>query len=466
MNEETKQAIDCYVEAHRSEIIADLTRLVRIPSVSEPGSSEPEPFGSGCARVLEEAIHMAQEKGMTAENYRNWYGLASYGSGGHCIGIFSHLDVVEADSDWEYPPFEVTEKDGWPIGRGVADDKIAAVIGMHVAKALRELHLGGHTTLQLYLGVCEEKGMSDINRYLQEQKQPDFNMVPDFMFPVSVGEQGVLKLDMISKKPLKSLLTFVGGEQGKRFPLTASAVCRYNAVPTFIPEGIQVKPLEEGLAVQAVGKPASSYHAKDSVSAIHVIADFLAKSELLHPADTNVMRAVAEMTASDCGDYFGIACTDEFFGALACTCKLGALNDSRLVLSFNIRYPKAIDGKTICTQITSYAEAHEFQVENLDDTAPWLFPKDDPRVQILCDCWNEVSGNHDEPRTGGGTYARKLQNAVSYGPKDTRRCPFLPKGHREIHCPDETRHTDTLLNALRVYIRAVCALDEWYAINV
>ncbi|MCD8175350.1 MAG: hypothetical protein LUD41_05390 [Phascolarctobacterium sp.] len=78
MNEETKQAIDCYVETHRSEIIADLTRLVRIPSVSEPGSSEPEPFGSGCARVLEEAIHMAQEKGMTAENYRNWYGLASY----------------------------------------------------------------------------------------------------------------------------------------------------------------------------------------------------------------------------------------------------------------------------------------------------------------------------------------------------------------------------------------------------
>lgn len=91
MDKEVAFEIDQYVDAHKDEILADLARLVRIPSVSKPGGGAPAPFGEDCARVLAEAVAMAAEKGMDAKNYDNWYALAVRGTGAHTIGIFLTL---------------------------------------------------------------------------------------------------------------------------------------------------------------------------------------------------------------------------------------------------------------------------------------------------------------------------------------------------------------------------------------
>lgn len=468
MDEKVTQAIDDYVERHRQEIISDLARLVRIPSVSKPGSPEPEPFGPDCAKVLAEALKMAEEKGMTAQNYGNWYGLAARGEGKHTVGIFSHLDVVEVSDDWTFPPFELTEKDGWLIGRGVADDKIAAVIGFHTAKALDELDLAKNIRLLLYLGVSEEKGMTDIDRYLEEHEMPDFSLVPDFMFPVSIGEQGIMKFKLTTDSLFRTVKSFKGGEPGKRLPLTASAdyaaadgdrlceLAEQDELVTAVSENGVVH-------VSAVGRPASSFRANDSVNAVAALASFLSGSGALSGKDAAMMSAIAEMTSSADGGCFGIACSDRLFGSLACTCLLAEEMDEKLVFSFDVRYPMEMTGEEIAAKIRAFAEKAGFEMTGVMDTAPWLFPEDDPRVQILCDAWNDVSGHDDKPRTGGGTYARKLKNAVSYGPKDFKKCPFLPKGHGEIHSPDETRSIETVLNAVKVYIRAYVGLDMWYA---
>lgn len=468
MDKTITQAIDEYVESHQREIISDLARLVRIPSVSRPGSPEPEPFGPDCAKVLAEALKMAEEKGMAAKNYGNWYGLATRGEGAHTVGIFSHLDVVEVGDDWTFPPFELTEKDGWLFGRGVADDKIAAVIGFHTARALDELDLAKHTKLLLYLGVSEEKGMTDIDRYVKEQGQPDFSLVPDFMFPVSVGEQGVMKFKLTADGLFRAVKDFKGGEPGKRLPLTASADYAADGGDRLCALAAQTDDVtavsENGVVhISAAGRPASSFRANDSVNAVAVLASFLSGSGVLTGRDASVMKAIAEMTAGADGGGFGIACSDRLFGSLACTCQLAEETDGGLVLSFDVRYPMSITGEEIAAKIRTFAERAGFEMTGVSDTAPWLFPEDDPRVQILCDAWNDVSGHDDKPRTGGGTYARKLKNAVSYGPKDFKKCPFLPKGHGEIHSPDETRSVETVLNAVKVYIRAFVGLDEWYA---
>ena len=43
--------------------------------------------------------------------------------------LMAHLDVVEASpDDWNYPPFEMTEDDGWYYGRGTNDNKAGAAI--------------------------------------------------------------------------------------------------------------------------------------------------------------------------------------------------------------------------------------------------------------------------------------------------------------------------------------------------
>lgn len=280
MDKEVAFEIDQYVDAHKDEILADLARLVRIPSVSKPGGGAPAPFGEDCARVLAEAVAMAAEKGMDAKNYDNWYALAVRGTGAHTIGIFSHLDVVEAGSGWTFPPFEMTEKDGWLFGRGVADDKIAAVMGMHTAKALDTLGLAPHLQLLLFLGVNEENGMLDIDRYLQEHEQPEFNLVPDFKFPGSIGETGVIKFKLHTQRRFACLTGFRGGEAGKRLPLNASA--SYTGVEggklfaaAEAQNGIALSGEGGVVHVTAEGRPDSSWGAQDSVNALFALASFL-----------------------------------------------------------------------------------------------------------------------------------------------------------------------------------------------
>ena len=43
--------------------------------------------------------------------------------------LMAHLDVVEGlESDWTYPPYQLTEDDGWLYGRGTTDNKAGAAI--------------------------------------------------------------------------------------------------------------------------------------------------------------------------------------------------------------------------------------------------------------------------------------------------------------------------------------------------
>ena len=129
---ELMNQVEQYISDHRTEILEDLKTLVRFPSVSREGA-DGLPFGKECARVLDKALEMAKEKGFQVNNHDYWYGTAFLGSEQNdkgLIGIFSHLDVVEAGDGWIYDPFEPTEVDGFLIGRGAGDNKSGAVIGM------------------------------------------------------------------------------------------------------------------------------------------------------------------------------------------------------------------------------------------------------------------------------------------------------------------------------------------------
>lgn len=468
MEKEISAVIDRYVDDHEEEILADLARLVRIPSVSKPGSEEPMPFGEDCARVLDEAVAMAEEKGMKARNYGNWYGLAVRGTGAHTVGIFSHLDVVEEGSGWTFPPYEMTQKDGWLFGRGVADDKVAAVIGMHTAKALDELGLAPDLQMILYLGVCEEKGMTDIDRYLQEHEQPEFNLVPDFKFPGSIGEPGVMKFKLRTKRKFSCLSGLRAGEAGKRLPLQASVTYTGEDAAGLMAlaqqhDNAEVVQENEVTYIKAKGHPDTSWGAGDSVNALFALTSFLRGCEMLPGVDRDLLDVIAGMSGGSKGEFFGIDRESSLFGATKCTCILAEEQDDGLVLSFDVRYPFELDGDAIRCLVTEAAAAHGFELTDVRDTAPWLLESSDPRLKILCDCWTDVSGKEQTMGVGGGTYAKKLKNAVSYGPADFKKCPFIPKNHGEIHSPDETRSVETILNAVKVYIRAFVELDTYYS---
>ena len=63
---------------------------------------------------------------------------------------------------------------------------------------------------------------------------------------------------------------------------------------------------------------------------------------------------------------------------------------------------------------------------------------------------------------GGGTYARKIPNAVAFGPGQERNLDRLglPKGHGNCHCADEAELFENLKNAVKIYVFALKKLDK------
>ncbi len=182
-----EQRAEKWIADHRESLIADISRLVKIRSVSDPDhGTEDAPFGEGCKRVLEEALAIGREHGFTTELYDNRVGAMWYheGSWEDTIGFWGHMDVVPEGEDWDNKPYEPVYRDGYLIGRGASDNKGPTMAVMYVIQCLKELGVQLRRPLRLFLGCDEEKGMRDLEYYTAHHPCPGLSMVADCGFPV------------------------------------------------------------------------------------------------------------------------------------------------------------------------------------------------------------------------------------------------------------------------------------------
>jgi acetylornithine deacetylase/succinyl-diaminopimelate desuccinylase-like protein len=115
------------------ELLADLERLVGIPSVAFPGYP-PEPV----SQMADEALRLFREAGFaTAElqevptGYPPVYGEIPGPDGAPTVMLYAHYDVQPAphEQGWTSNPWTATRKrDGRIYGRGAADDKGGLVV--------------------------------------------------------------------------------------------------------------------------------------------------------------------------------------------------------------------------------------------------------------------------------------------------------------------------------------------------
>ena len=54
------------------------------------------------------------------------------------MDVLTHVDVVPAGDGWDTDPFQMVIKDGMAYGRGVSDDKGAAIVALYCLKALKD----------------------------------------------------------------------------------------------------------------------------------------------------------------------------------------------------------------------------------------------------------------------------------------------------------------------------------------
>ena len=466
MDQQWKTKIEEYINAHREAIKEDLKTLVRVPSVSRPGQ-DGLPFGADCAKVLEKAVDIARQKGLEAANHNNWYGTVAWGSGDKTIGLFSHLDVVPEGNNWKYSPYNPVEKDGYLIGRGVADNKNAAVAGMYVMACIRDLGIPLRSRISLYLGVNEENGMADIERYISEQPMPDFSLVPDTRFPVCNGEKGIINGRAACLLPLEAIRSFSAGVV--RNMVADEARAELDMDPARLAElvklaekhgRIRVEPSGDRIVVTASGVAAHASRPQGSVNATLELARFLRGCHSLSRQDHGAMAFVADTLADDYGEKIGIACSDAPSGRLTCVSGVARTREGRLELELDVRYPVTAKGGEISAAMEAYFAGSGWAFTLERDSAPSYIPKDDPKVQELCRIYSEVTGKDSTPYVmGGGTYARHLKNAVGFGMEDSGPSPFGP-GHGGIHQPDEAVRFQGILEGIGIYVQAIVEMDR------
>jgi succinyl-diaminopimelate desuccinylase len=220
MKAEIISAVKEYMLSHSEEIVRDLFRLVRIPSVRGE-AEEGAPFGRACRDALDEAVLLFRENGFEASVSSDFtYGLASYGEGSPTLALFGHTDVVPVGDDWEQTaPFEPIRIGDCLIGRGVEDNKAGVIHSLYIFKAFRDLGLPLCGRLLAFLGSAEETGMEDIASFCKNEPMPELSIVPDNEYPICLGEKGILHLLAESKTALATLCPLRAG-----VPLTSFSI--------------------------------------------------------------------------------------------------------------------------------------------------------------------------------------------------------------------------------------------------
>lgn len=189
-------AVSVHVDAAR---VAELTsRLIRFDTTNPPGSErECAEFvgallaGLGCAvRYVEPSPGRASV-------------IARYGSGepGRPVLLVNgHLDVVPAiGSEWTWPPFAGTIRDGLVLGRGAADMKGGVAAAIEALQAVRESGLPLESDLLFHFVADEETGAAEGTAALMAAGElvATACLVPEpSSLGISVAERGALFADI------------------------------------------------------------------------------------------------------------------------------------------------------------------------------------------------------------------------------------------------------------------------------
>ncbi|WP_394964550.1 Sapep family Mn(2+)-dependent dipeptidase [Candidatus Allofournierella excrementigallinarum] len=453
-----RASVDAFVAANRENVIRDIKRLVDVPSVEGP--AEPgKPFGPGPAAALAQGLAIAEEMGLATHNCENYIGWAELaGESGAQIATITHLDVVPQGNGWTADPFDMQVKDGWLIGRGVADDKGPSVLCLYALKFLKEQGVPLKYTVRALLGANEETGMKDVDYYLEHYEAPAFCFSPDAEFPVCNGEKGGFNGELVSGPLAGNLLEFEGGVAHNVIPDRASCLVKGDIAKLAEREGITLEEENGAVRIRGWGRGGHAAMPAGTVNAIGLIVDYLLDNRLCTEEENAFLQVLQKLHHATDGSGVGIAAKDEAFDPLTIIGGMIALRDGKLRQDVDSRYPTSITGEEIARRL-SEALGGAGTVENARWNKPFYISADDAAIQALVDTYNEVTGENARPFTmGGGTYARHFPRAVSFGPE--RLDTVLPDFAGPMHGANEGANIGQLMQALKIYILALLRLQD------
>lgn len=157
--------VDRYIADHLEESLADLERLVRIPSVSAKGEGIAD--AAECVAELLRAAGFAAQVMPTSGHPVVYADSApsdaadAAGEAGRTLICYNHYDVQPPEplDLWVSPPFEPARRDGRLYARGVSDDKGQLVSRIAAMRAVRAVS-GGRLPVRVKFLVEGEEEIS------------------------------------------------------------------------------------------------------------------------------------------------------------------------------------------------------------------------------------------------------------------------------------------------------------------
>ena len=286
MNDPRWASIDAFAEENRDNILRDITRLVAVPSVE--GEAAPgAPFGPGPKAALAKALEIAEELGLStcnADSYIGWAETGTIADDQKFLATITHTDVVPEGNGWDADPYTVRVRDGWLLGRGVADDKGPSILCLYALKYLKDSGVQLKYPVRALLGANEETNMHDVDYYAEHYPMPAFCFTPDAEFPVCNGEKGGFNGEIVSPKLDGIITAFEGGVAHNAVPDRASCTVQVAAGALVQTEGVTFEAGEGGSTIiRGWGKSGHAAMPEGTVNAISLIVDCLLKSGVCTP---------------------------------------------------------------------------------------------------------------------------------------------------------------------------------------
>ena len=435
---------------YKEDIIADLTELIAIKSISGTDA---------CQDALDWMIKKAQSFGLKAEKVGDKACHVELGEGGKLCGVLSHLDVVPEGNNWNSLPFELSVGDGYMYGRGIADDKGAALVNLYCLRALKEMGIQGKNTVRAIFGVDEERGMHDMDEYFSKEPLPELSFTPDSEYGICQYEKGLLQLELYADTHDGTTLTQMhSGKAVNAVPDTAYALldCTEN-------EDHQLARLADakkgsfefyytidGLMVLSRGTAAHGSTPEKGLNAATALIDLLTSNFAL-PTMGTIPAFISHYVGTDCdGVMLGIKMRDKESGPLTVNVGTVHIDDGYATCTMDIRYPVTADGEEILRKITENAEREGVHVKVLEHTPPLNMDKDSDIIRLLSESYEAVMG--EKPllySTGGGTYARKLGGkGVAFG-------PVFPGEESNMHNANECLSVDKYFKHAQICLESI-----------
>ena len=451
------ETVNQIIEDGKQELTQTLRRWIAVPSI-KAAAAEGAPFGENVRRALETALDDAKAMGFQVRSIDNYAGDVRMGPEGiDPLGILVHLDVVPVGDGWTVNPFEGVVEGDRMIGRGTSDDKGPAVAALYAMRAVKLAGIPLKREVRLILGCDEETGMEDIAYYKAHCDLPRSGFSPDASYPVINTEKGLLAIELRGKTPTDGLKVkrFNVGERQNVVPGSATALIEGNAdecdhINSLAKEmtlDVKAEPAEGGILLTATG---INGHAAYPESARNAIGEMLLMLRAL--GVTGPLKTLADSIGVDYdGISLGVGCSDKTSGPLTCNIGIIRYDENGLYAVLDFRYPLLANGERIAETVKA-ALAPEVTASVLAIKHPHHVAPNSPLVVALLNAYHAETGRTREcVATGGGTYARCLQEGVAFGAS-------FPEDDDVAHQANEFISLDSLMQTVRIIARAIVSL--------